>query len=153
MRWLELKLPPPLVWLLCAGLAWALARISPTLALPWPGRLPLAALLVLLGGANGASGILAFRAAHTTVDPHAPEKARALVRAGPYRFTRNPMYLGLLLMLLAVCAWLSNPLTLVAPVLLVGWLTRFQIQPEERILLEKFGAPYAEYLRATRRWI
>ena len=153
MHGLELRLPPPLVWLLSAALAWTIATLTPEFTMDWPGRRALAVLLVLLGGAAGLSGILVFQSAGTTVNPHAPERSRALVRSGPYRFTRNPMYLGLLLALLGVCAWLSHPLTLVAPALLVAWLTRFQIIPEERILLEKFGPPYAAYLQATRRWL
>ena len=75
------------------------------------------------------------------------------MRSGPYTFTRNPMYLGLALVLLGVCAYLSNPLSVLAIVVFVTYITRFQIIPEERLLLAKFGEPFAQYMRSVRRWV
>ena len=76
-----------------------------------------------------------------------------MVQGGPYRFTRNPMYLGMACVLLGACAWLANPLALLAVFVFVGYITRFQIMPEERALLGKFGGAYADYLRRVRRWL
>lgn len=63
------------------------------------------------------------------------------------------MYLGLALALLGFCVYLSNPLTVVAVVCFIAYLTRFQIVPEERVLLKKFGETYAQYMQSVRRWV
>ena len=98
-------------------------------------------------------GILAFRASRTTINPLKPERASALVTGGVYRVTRNPMYVGMTLLLLAWACYLAAVLPFVGPVLLVLYLTRFQIQPEERVLQGIFGAAYASYAARVRRWL
>lgn len=153
MATLELKIPPPLVALACAALAWAIALAVPAPLLPGGLRIWLALALGLVGLGLGVSGLLAFRRAKTTISPHAPDATRAIVRTGPYRFTRNPMYLGLACMSTGFCAWLGNPAALLAVVAFLVYLTLFQIIPEERILSANFGDPYREYLRAVRRWL
>ena len=153
MSTLELKIPPPVVVLSCMALAWLLARIAPGFAYLLPARIPITAILMLVGFSLTLSGFAAFRRAKTTLNPHTPEKSSSIVRGGPYGFTRNPMYLGLAFVLLAVCAYLANPLTIVAVAVFFAYLTRFQIMPEERLLLEKFGEPYAQYTRSVRRWL
>ena len=116
---LEHKIPPPVVGLACAGLAWLLAGAAPALALPWSARLALAValLLALAGLALELWGLSVFRCHRTTPNPLAPERARAVVQSGPYRFTRNPMYVGVALQLLGWCAYLRNPLALLALIL------------------------------------
>ena len=152
---LEHKIPPPVVGLACAGLAWVLAGAAPALALQWPARLALAVavLMALAGLALELWGLWAFRRHRTTPNPLAPERARTVVQSGPYRFTRNPMYVGVALQLLAWCVYLGNPLALLALAVFVAYITRFQILPEERALAQNFGAPYAQYLRRVRRWL
>ena len=150
---LDHKIPPPVIALVCAGLAWALARYTPEFSYPRPGRLPIAALLVLLGFALDISGILVFRSAKTTVNPLSPEKSTSIVQVGPYKFTRNPVYVGMAIFLLAYGVYLANPLSVLAVVLFVAYITRFQIIPEERFLLSKFGESYASYTRSVRRWL
>ena len=152
---LEHKIPPPVVGLACASLAWLLAGAAPALALPWSARLALAValLLALAGLALELWGLWVFRRHRTTPNPLAPERARAVVQSGPYRFTRNPMYLGLALQLLAWCAYLGNPLALLAPAAFVAYITRYQILPEERVLAHHFGEAYLAYMRSVRRWI
>ena len=150
---LDHKIPPPAIALTCAGLAWALARYTPEFAFALPGRLPIAALLVLLGFALEMAGIIVFRKARTTVNPLSPDKATSIVQAGPYKFTRNPMYVGMAIFLLAYCVYLANPLSVLPVVAFVVYITRFQIIPEERFLLSKFGESYASYTRSVRRWL
>ncbi len=161
MHFLEHKIPPPIVALVCAALAWCLGTWSTwsawgplaVWAVPEVLRLPLALPCALLGlGLDGWS-LWNFRRQRTTANPLAPGRASAVVQSGPYRFTRNPMYLGLALLLLALCLWRGQPVALLALVLFVAYITRFQIQPEERALLAKFGPPYADYLRRVRRWL
>ncbi|WP_404298705.1 methyltransferase family protein [Alicycliphilus denitrificans] len=152
---LEHKIPPPVVGLACAGLAWWLAHMAPTFALQLPGRLALAVALVLAsaGLAFELWGLWVFRRHRTTPNPLTPERARTVVQTGPYRYTRNPMYLGVALQLLAWCGYLGNPLSLLALAVFVAYITRFQILPEERALAQRFGEPYLQYLRSVRRWI
>lgn len=152
MSALELKIPPPLVALACAGLAWVLVHYSPGLVLPFPGLGWVAAAFVLAGIALDLSGLVVFRKAQTTVNPLAPEKSTVIVQTGPYAFTRNPMYLGMASVLLGYCAYLANPLSMLSVLAFGAYITRFQIIPEERLLLGKFGEAYARYKQAVRRW-
>lgn len=145
---LELKLPPPLVFLLCV----AMMKWLPNL-LPFQLPMGLSYALAIIGTVIALSGIYAFYRAKTTVDPHRIEQTSSLVQTGIYRFTRNPMYLGLACWLLAWTLWLGNGLALLGIVLFVSYLNRFQIQPEERMLSEKFCAQYQQYQQQVRRWL
>ena len=153
MRHLELKVPPLLVVVIAALLMWAVARATPRLTLPYPGSVLVAAALLISGIAIMVMGVLAFRKASTTVDPRFPENASHIVSGGIYRFTRNPLYLGMLVVLIAWMAWLSNVGAGVVPVLFALYITRWQIVPEERALAQKFGAEYGAYRDCVRRWL
>jgi protein-S-isoprenylcysteine O-methyltransferase Ste14 len=153
MRWLEHRIPPPLVGAFAALGMWWLARQSSPPGLPLGVRLGLAIALALIGLAFLAPAAAAFRRARTTVNPLKPEAASALVVAGVYRFTRNPMYVGFASLLLAWAAWLAVPMTLLGPAFFVAYITRFQILPEERALRERFGERFDDYRRQVRRWL
>ncbi|HJV22614.1 MAG TPA: isoprenylcysteine carboxylmethyltransferase family protein [Holophagaceae bacterium] len=152
---LDLKVPPALVVLLVGGGMWGSARAFPRLAFD----LPMAVTLGLGVGFGAAgvglalAGVATFRRHGTTVDPLHPEAAGQVVRSGPFRRTRNPMYLGMALLLLGWAVGLAHPLAFLGVPALMAYLTRFQIQPEERALRAKFGAPYEVYLREVRRWV
>jgi protein-S-isoprenylcysteine O-methyltransferase Ste14 len=150
MSVLELKLVQVL---LVAGGMWALSRQAPAFAAPDVIRHGLAAILVLAGTTISVAGKLQFSRKGTTVNPMAPERASALVTVGIYRYTRNPMYVGFLLVLLGWAAWLANPSTLIGPAIFVLYMNRFQIAPEERVLGKLFGSAYADYTARVRRWI
>lgn len=150
---LELRIPPPLVWLVAMGLTWGVDELLPGGRVRIPGRGYAAILMVIAGLCSAAAGLIQFRRAGTTINPHTPHRARMLVRSGIYRFTRNPMYLGLALLLLAWCVERANPWTLLVPLCFVTYLTRYQILPEERVLTERFGESYREFLQQTRRWL
>lgn len=153
MRFLELRIPPPIVALFFAGVAWAFARATPALALPLPLRAAVAIALALAGLGCVVAGVREFRRASTTIHPLKPENASAIVSSGIFGITRNPMYLGLVLVLVAWAAFLSSPAALVGAAGLALYLTRFQIVPEERVLATKFGDAYADYAARVRRWI
>lgn len=153
MQTLELKVPPPAVVLLIAVAMWLAVSMSGALVFALPGRLAVAIALAILGVAISAAGIVSFQRARTTVNPTRPDTASSLVATGVYRFTRNPMYLGLFLVLVGWAAYLSNAVALAGPLLFALYITRFQIAPEERALAAKFGAAFDDYRRRTRRWI
>lgn len=153
MRFLELRIPPPIVGLVVAAGMWTVARLPPLVAMPSVVRLLVAAVLAAIGVAVALSGVVSFRLARTTVNPLKPETTVALVATGVYSFTRNPMYLGMLLGLLAWAVLVASPWSLAGPVLFALYITRFQIVPEERVLAELFGESFAAYRRRVRRWI
>jgi protein-S-isoprenylcysteine O-methyltransferase Ste14 len=149
----ELKIPPPVLALLLLFVMWGISLLTPPIALP-PFIPEVASRAVaLIGGALSLAGAISFRLAKTTVNPLKPEKASSLVRSGIYRFTRNPMYLGLLFVLLAGAMFLSSAWALVGPLAFVLYINRFQIAPEEKILAAKFGADYSAYCAKVRRWL
>lgn len=150
---LELKIPPPVVALIFAVLMWLCPRPAGMVEIAFVVRVVGAVALVLVGQAISVWGIVEFRRAGTTVNPMKASSASTLVSSGVYRFTRNPMYLGLSLSLLGWAVYLWNPLALAVLAAFVLYLTRFQIQPEERILSSLFGEPYLAYLRRVRRWL
>ena len=153
MSALELKIPPPLVLFTCGLLMWLLALLLPSLGIALPGQLALAALLTASGVGVAIAGVLAFRQASTTINPTRPSATSSIVSSGVYRFTRNPMYLGMLLCLGGWAVFLGNPLSLLGLPLFVAYLNRMQIGPEERALAAKFGEPYAQYCARVRRWL
>ena len=151
MRWLELKLPPPVLALLLALLMWlAPLWVAP---LPWAWRIGGAVALLGLGLAIGLVAVHACWRAGTTIHPTHPMRTTALLTDGAFRYSRNPMYLCQLLCLLAWAAYLSSPLALALTPLFVLYLNRFQIAPEERALAALFGARYAAYQAQVRRWL
>lgn len=152
-RSLELKIPPMLVWGLSAALAWVADLIAPGARFAFSGQLPAALVLAFLGLAIAVAGVVSFRRARTTVNPLDPAAATSLVVSGIYRRTRNPMYLGVLVMLLGWIVYLGNPVSLVAAPVFVVFLNRFQIAPEERMLATLFSADFARYRARVRRWI
>lgn len=150
---LELKIPPLVVVALFALAMWLLAQLVPPLALSEVWRLIFAIGFATAGVAVALSGVLAFRRANTTVDPRVPQQSSSLVIRGIYRYSRNPMYLGFLLLLAALACYLMSAAALVLLPLFVLYMNRFQIVPEERHLLHKFGAEYQAYTTQVRRWL
>jgi len=150
---LELKIPPPVVALIFAGPMLVCAQTLPMLSVPVPRHRVLALSVAILGLGIDFVAAISFLQARTTINPITPGATKSLVTSGIYSLTRNPMYLGLTLLLVAWGLYLSNALALVLVAGFATYLTRFQIRPEERILREKFGSGYDSYARRVRRWI
>lgn len=153
MKFLELRIPPPLVGLLTGVAMWPLAAQSWLDGLSGSARLVAVIALVLLGAVISLAGVVSFRRARTTVNPLKPEKTSALVCSGIYRITRNPMYLGFLLVLTGWTVLLASGYAALGPVLFVAYITRFQILPEERVLTRLFGDEFTAYRSRVRRWL
>jgi protein-S-isoprenylcysteine O-methyltransferase Ste14 len=153
MRFLENRIPPPVVLGILGALMWAVAPMGPRLGLPDGWRDGLAVALVLLGLGIDLYCAIAFWRAKTTVNPLSPQNSSALVISGAYRFSRNPMYVGQALVLAGWMVFLDSAWGLAGPVLFVLYLNRFQIEPEERVLAQKFGAQFHAYKARVRRWL
>ena len=153
MQSLELKVPPLLLAPLLAAVMWGISRCEPHFAIPGIARWTVSLALATAGLSLALLGMLAFRRSRTTVDPTRPGRASTFVSDGVYRFTRNPMYLGMALVLAAWATFLASPWAFAGPVSWVAYMNRYQVGPEERILAELFGDRYARYLATVRRWL
>ena len=142
---------PPL-WLagFCA-LAWVIAKALPLITLP--GSVGLASGVALMLGGFGLVGWSAmwFLRKKTTIEPH--HKPQSLIIEGPYRLSRNPIYLAMLMILVGWVFYLCALLPLVLPFIFARILTTRFVLPEEAALREAFGAEAEQYMDATRRWL
>jgi protein-S-isoprenylcysteine O-methyltransferase Ste14 len=139
--------------LLAAALMWALHRwlpLSHLIASPWNY---LAAIPVVIGRVITVAAGRAFRRARTTFDPVKPRETSCLVTDGVFQFSRNPMYLGLLLLLIGWALWLGTVSPWLVPPLFLIVVSVVYIVPEERALEELFGETYLAYRHRVRRWI
>ena len=153
MHHIELKVPPPAVMLVAGALMWLIARAVPLFGFVFPARELCAVIVGCAGIVVSALGVVAFKRARTTLNPMQPESSSALVVSGIYARTRNPMYLGLLLVLTGWAIFLSNALAFLWLPAFVLYLNRFQIEPEERALARLFGQSFAAYKARSRRWL
>lgn len=153
MTSLELKIPPDFVFLFFGAVIWATSNFFPSLNISFSGNFWFALVFAIIGGLIVIAGIVEFQRVKTTVNPLNPDLASRVVTSGIYRFTRNPMYLGMFLLLTAFAIIYLN---ILSPLLLIGfvlYMNRFQIIPEEKALTEKFGDEYVKYKRSVSRWI
>ena len=147
------RIPPPIVMLAAAALMWALHRWIPLanwIAPPWNrlGSVPAEVGLVI-----AVAAIVRFRQARTTTNPIDLRKASSLVTDGVFRISRNPMYLGLELLLTGWAVWLGSASPWLIPPLFAIVITIAQVIPEERALEQRFGDQYRSYQRRVARWI
>ncbi|MDF4202711.1 isoprenylcysteine carboxylmethyltransferase family protein [Maribacter sp. SA7] len=149
---MELKVPPALVFLCFGLMMYLLAKFLPIGYFDFFGKLLLTKILIGLGVVIALFALFQFKKASTTIDPTKPDKASNLVVNGIFKYSRNPMYLALLLLLLALGVFLGNAFNTLIAAGFVSYMNRFQIIPEERILLDKFGRSFKDYCILTRRW-
>lgn len=150
---LETKIPAPIV-ALTAGAAMKLysrgaeLRIDPSML-----RMQLGVGLAQLSALIALAAFAGLWWARTTINPLDPSRASRLVTGGMFRWSRNPLYLSLLLLLVAYAIRIDSWAVWLGPALFAAYVTRFQILPEERVLRAKFGMAYQAYLARTRRWL
>lgn len=145
---MELKFPPPLLFIISAVIIYFLPHFDLSLL----GLRVIAVIAMLFGIGLDVASLLHFWQKKTTINPLVPEQTRQLVSHGVYWISRNPMYLSLVLYLGALSLWLVSPLGIMVIAGFMMYLTRFQIMPEERMLAEKFGQSYQLYQAEVRRW-
>jgi protein-S-isoprenylcysteine O-methyltransferase Ste14 len=153
MRSLELRIPPAALVLATAFVMWLAAWASPSMRLTIPASVALAIGIALMGALVILAGVIEFRRAGTTVNPMNPNAASTLVVRRVYASTRNPMYLGFVMILLAWAVFLSHPLSFLIVPGFIAYMNRFQIVPEERALEGRFGAEFKVYTSRVRRWL
>jgi len=129
------------------------SKVAPALKFSLSVSTALAIGSGVVGLGSGIMGVAQFKKVQTTPNPQALEKVSTLVTDGIYRYSRNPMYVGLVLILLGWALYLSHFLAFVLLPVFMLYITRFQIQPEERMMERKFGKVYQSYLSRVRRWI
>ncbi len=148
-----IKIYPPLYMLLCAGLMWCLHTNLPLYTLPAPWYQPLGYGFIGLGLILDLSSLGLFLWQRTTPHPFREQDSRTLVTTGFYRFSRNPMYLGLLCLLIGFACYLGSLSGFLLPPLFVWLMNTQQIIHEERVLAQTFGEAYRQYQQRVRRWL
>jgi protein-S-isoprenylcysteine O-methyltransferase Ste14 len=149
----DLLIPPPVVFAILAAAMWAINR-SLVVGRIDSGLLTLGAGALLIAGALVmAMAVKSLFTAKTTINPLKPSRTSRLITGGVFRYSRNPIYLGDLLILAALAVWLGQPANLALLAVFVWYIDRFQIRPEEKALSALFGAEYAAYCARVRRWL
>lgn len=153
MSTLELKVPP-LVQVLLTGLGMYLsANALPAARFTISNSDVVVIVMMIAGALVILAGQQTLRRHGTTVNPLVPDSASAIVLTGIFRLSRNPIYLGMLIWVVAYAIHVGNYVSALFVPCFVAYMTRFQIIPEERALREKFGEPFVKYMQTVRRWI
>ncbi len=150
---LKIRIPPPFYALVIALLMWSLDRYLPLIQLSIPELHLIGWILIALGAFIDLWSLALFFSHRTTPNPLKPERSSHLVTSGMYRFSRNPMYLGLLLILLGWFFLLGSLTPFLMVPLFVVVLSHQQIIPEEQSMENNFGKEYRQYKESVRRWI
>jgi len=145
---------PPPIWdaLFMLGMV-GVHRAVPLATYGFPGQTTLALLVAATGAGVALLGAVRFRRHQTSINPLTPTKATYLVTGGVFALTRNPMYVGMLLLLVALGVYLGSLSPWIFPPLFVLWLTLVQIKPEEAAMARLFGEAWVEYRAKTPRWL
>ena len=149
---MHLKIIPALVFMIFAGIMYLLDYFLPVGEFDFFGRRILIIALYGMGFLVAVLAWIQFARHGTTIDPRQLDKVSTLVTGGIYKLTRNPMYLGLLLFLLAWGLYLGNAFNAITAAAFVSYMNAFQIRPEEAVLQQRFGPAYSQYCKAVRRW-
>ena len=150
---MKLKIPPVIIFFISVAMMFGAYYVMPEWSYSFSYQTGISRIFLAAGVLVAFSGIIIFRMNRTTTDPMHPDKASALVTAGIYQYTRNPMYLGMALILVGGLIRIGNPLSSFGLIFLVFYLDRFQIRQEEEVLSKLFGSRYEEYCKRVRRWI
>ena len=142
-----------MVWILVAGLMWLVSTRTPKVDLPSLIRVGTTVVLTVIGIWLVVSARRSLERADTTWRPMTPGQTTRLVTTGVYSMGRNPVYLGMLLVVLGLAVALSSPAALALTAVFVLYLNKFQIAPEERALSAVLGQEYLDYQARVRRWL
>lgn len=150
---MKIRITPPLVLLCFAALMYVLVRVLTFGAFHFFGTKALAVALGSLGTLLIAMALFPFARAKTTLNPLHPAKKQHLFTKGVFKYTRNPIYLSMLLFLLAFALMLGNAFTMLVVAGFVSYINHFQIRYEEQASTRLFGREYLRYCNATQCWL
>ena len=148
---MKTKIPPPILALVMIGLIYLSSLFIVPTTFNYQGSLSI--LVLILGFACLLPSFKLFAKFKTTITPLKPSNSTALVTEGMYRYSRNPMYLGMLIILLAISFKFNLVGGIVISLFFYIFITKFQILPEEEAMNELFGDEFIKYSNRTRRWI
>ena len=146
-----LKIPPPILVLILVSSNYFSSKKIDLIHLPNQDLISI--IILLIGILILINPIFKFIKSKTTIDPIKFKKVNKLIISGIYKYSRNPMYLGLLMIVISTSIFFLNIFSITTPLLFYCWINRFQIKREESFLTEKFGEEYISYKIKTRRWI
>ena len=146
-----LKIPPPLLVLILVISNYFSSKKIDLILLPNQNLISF--IIILVGMLILINPILKFIKSQTTIDPIKFKKVNKLITSGIYKYSRNPMYLGLLMLVTSTSIFYLNIFSITTPFFFYYWINKFQIKREEIFLTEKFGNEYLLYKTKTRRWI
>jgi len=150
---LKHKIPPPILMLLCAFLMWLSSNLGGLIVIPTSAKIALIVILIICANIFIFTGIKCFKKSDTTINPLQPETASKLVTTGIYQVSRNPMYVGLTILLLAWSIYLTSIFALIWIGIFMVTIQNLQIIPEEQVLAKLFGDNYINYKTKVRRWL
>jgi len=153
MNFLETKITPTIVTILFGFAMWNTSTVTQSAQLMPSIRILGLGVVIVLGLLFLLSGAASFRFAKTTVNPLKPEAATSLVTSGIYKITRNPMYVGLALLLCDWAFYLNSLRATPFILLFISYIHRFQIIPEERALIQNFYEEFMSYKKRVRPWL
>ena len=148
---LKNKIPPPIVTLVFAALIYFPNEWSPSIV--FSGQSIISLFLMMVGFIVLLIAISAFIKLKTTINPLNPEAASSLVTTGIFRISRNPMYLGMLLLIISLWVKTGAVSGFILVPSFVAYLNYFQILPEERAMKAIFSGKYKVYCQQVRRWL
>ena len=146
-----MKIPPPILVLILVVSSFLSSKKIDVIHIPHQTLVSI--LILLIGILILIIPVTNFIKYKTTIDPIEFKKVNKLVTSGIYKYSRNPMYLGLLLIVISSSILYLNIYSVSTPIFFYYWINRFQIQREEIFLTEKFGKEYLSYKTKTRRWV
>ena len=141
-----LKIPPPLIVLILIISIYFSSKKIDLINILFQLEISILILIFI-------NPVLQFIKTKTTVNPIQFEEVNKLVTSGIFKYSRNPMYLGMLMIILSISIFYLNIFSMLTPFLFILWINKFQIKREEDFLTEKFGEEYLSYKKKTRRWI
>tara|TARA_B100000963_G_scaffold361955_1_gene401279 strand:- start:81837 stop:82286 length:450 start_codon:yes stop_codon:yes gene_type:complete len=146
-----IKIPPPILVIILTSLVYISSTKLELIYLPY--RQIISILILVIGLIIIISPIVNFIKSKTTVNPVKFKNVNRLVTTGIYKHSRNPMYLGMIIVIISITVYYLNYLSVFSPLIFYIWINKFQISREEIFLEDKFGDEYLKYKSKTRRWI
>ena len=146
-----IKIPPPILVIILTSLVYFSSTKLELIYLPY--RQIVSVIILIIGLIVIVSPVVDFIKSKTTINPVKFKNVNRLVTTGIYRYSRNPMYLGMILIIISTTVYYLNFLSVFSPLIFYIWINKFQFNREEIFLEDKFGSEYLKYKSKTRRWI